>query len=98
MFRYSIKRPRIWQLIAAMAVLSTQVLLLAHAHEQDTSQAQLASCLTCVAAQNASPACPNSLPEIEREIGHSPFIAESASALASATQPTARQRSPPLLS
>lgn len=84
-----------WQVTVAIALLLSETLLLAHVHEQDPGQAQVASCLTCIAAQHASPACPNSFPEIDTEIGHSPFIAETDSALSFAPAPIARQRSPP---
>ncbi len=84
-----------WQVTFAMALLMSHTLLLAHAHEQDAGRAQVASCLICIAAQHPSPACTNSFPEADTEIGHSPFIAESDSALCSAAAPITRQRSPP---
>ncbi|MEQ9562034.1 MAG: hypothetical protein RLN69_05895 [Woeseiaceae bacterium] len=96
MFQASYNILRSWQVIVAAALLTSQALLIAHNHDQETGQAQVAGCVTCVAAQNASPACPNALPEVEQEIGHSPFLAEIASALDSAQTPTARQRSPPV--
>ena len=86
---------RCWQVTLALSLLSSQTLLLAHVHEQDAAQAQYASCLTCVAAQHASPACPNSFPAIDMDIGLAPFVAETVSALQSAAAPAARQRSPP---
>jgi hypothetical protein len=89
-------RFRFWQVFVVVALLSSQALLIAHSHDQDTGQTQVAGCVTCVAAQNASPACPGALPEVEQEIGHSPFLAETASALDSAHTPAARQRSPPV--
>jgi hypothetical protein len=97
MFRSINTRLRIWHVLVLVAMLASQALLLAHSHEQDAGPAQVAGCVTCVAAQNTSPACPNALPEVEQEIGHSPFLAEIASALESASAPTARQRSPPVL-
>ena len=86
---------RTWQVIFAMALLMSHTLLLAHVHEQDPGRAQVASCLICIAAQHPSPACTNSFPEIDTEIGHSPFVAETDSALRSAATPITRQRSPP---
>jgi hypothetical protein len=96
MLKVSLNKLRIWQVIAIAAMFLSQALLTAHSHEQDSGQAQVAGCVTCVAAQNASPACPNALPDVEQEIGHSPFLAETASALDSAHTPAARQRSPPV--
>ena len=98
MFRSSIASLRPWHVIALVAMLASQPLLLAHKHEQEPGQAQVAGCVTCIAAQNMSPACPNALPEIEQEIGHGPFLAEVTSALNSAGTPAARQRSPPAYS
>jgi hypothetical protein len=95
MQRHSTFLRRTWQVTIAMALLVSQTLLLAHAHEQDPGRTQVASCLICIAAQNPSPACTNSFPEIDTEIGHSPFIAETDSALRSAATPITRQRSPP---
>jgi hypothetical protein len=88
-------RFRYWHALVVLAMLSSQVLLLAHAHDQDAAKAQYASCLTCIAAQNASPACPNALPEIDPETGQSPLYAEATETLCSAPLPSARQRSPP---
>ena len=95
MFRTHRKSGTVLKAALMLCVLLSQALLLAHVHEQDPAQAQYASCLTCVAAQNASPACPNDFPDIEMEIGHAPFAAETTSALQSSALPTARQRAPP---
>lgn len=95
MQRHSKVFRRAWQVTFAMALLLSQTLSLAHVHEQDPGRAQVASCLICIAAQHPTPACANSFPEIDTEIGHSPFIAETDSALRSAATPITRQRSPP---
>ncbi|MCI0516213.1 MAG: hypothetical protein L0Y45_00100 [Woeseiaceae bacterium] len=88
---------RTWQVTFAMALMMSHALLLAHAHEQDPGRAQVASCLICIAAQHPSPACTNSFPQIDTDVGHSPFIAEADSALCSAAAPITRQRSPPAI-
>jgi hypothetical protein len=84
-----------WQVTFAIALLLSQTLSFAHVHEQDPGRTQVASCLICIAAQHPTPACTNSFPQIDTEIGHSPFIAETDSALCSAAAPITRQRSPP---
>jgi hypothetical protein len=88
---------RTWQVTFAIALLLSQTLSLAHVHEQDPGRAQVASCLICIAAQHPTPACANSFPPIDTEISHSPFLAETDSALCSAAAPITRQRSPPAL-
>jgi hypothetical protein len=81
-------------LLMLLAVVS-QVLLIAHAHRDVATPSQAANCVVCIAAQHASPACANTLPQIEPEFGFAPLVAGVVGLAACTVSYPANQRAPP---